>query len=253
MTADERLSLIRIKVERAKKHLRDLGVVRDRFINSKPYQIEIRPDPQTGYNVFYITSLQAAPAEIGLVAGDVIHNLRSALDHLAYQLVYVSGATHTKQTSFPIWDDPAEYKHQRVRKVQGMTQRAIDAIDATEPYQGGKGAGLWCLHYLDIADKHHALLITPVNLTGASFVVPGFWERDYKGVGGVSFPKFGKRLEEGDVIATREPNRGCDINFTLDVAFTKPDVIEGKPVIETLQRLADLVDNLIVSFKPLLT
>ena len=253
MTADERLSLIRVKVERAKQHLRDLEVARDSFIKSKPYRIESKPDPQTGYNVFYITDLQATPAEIGLVAGDVIHNLRSALDHLAYQLVYVSGATHSKQTSFPIWDDATEYKAQRARRVQGMAQSAIDAIDATEPYQGGKGAGLWCLHYLDIADKHHALLITPINLTGASFVIPGFWERDYKGVGGVSFPDFGKSLEDGDVIATREPNRGDDMNFTLDIAFTKPEVIEGKPVIETLQRLVHLVDNLIISFKPLLT
>jgi hypothetical protein len=43
-----------------------------------------------------------------------------------------------------------------------------------------------------------------------------------------------------------------DMNFTIDVAFVEPAVIEGRPVIETLQRLVDLVDNLIVGFKPLL-
>ena len=62
-----------------------------------------------------------------------------------------------------------------------MAQDAIDAIDAAEPYQGGKGAGLWVLHYLDIADKHHALLTPLMNVTEATFTIPGYWECDYMG------------------------------------------------------------------------
>lgn len=252
MAADERLSLIRVKIERAKQHLRDLEVVRGGFINSKPYRIERESDLQTGYNVYRIFDIQAPPVEIGLIAGDVIHNLRSVLDHLAYQLVYVNGETHTKQTAFPIWDSAAEYKAQRARRVKGMSQSAKDAIDCAEPYQGGKGAGLWVLHYLDIADKHHALLTPLISVTKAGFHVPGFLRRDYRGVGGVSFPNFGKPLEDGDVIATRESEMDNDMNFTLDVAFVEPEVIEGRPVIETLQRLVDLVDSLIVDLKALL-
>lgn len=252
MTADERLALIRVKIERAKQHLRNLEAVRDRFIETKPYLIESKHDPQTGYDIFSVTNVQTPPADIGIIAGDVIHNLRSALDHLAYQLVYVNGATHTKQTSFPIWDDATEYKAQRARKVKGMEQSAIDAIDATEPYQGGKGAGLWVLHYLDIADKHHALLTTLISLTGAHFEVPGFWQRGFKGIGGFSLPGFGKPLKDGDIIATREPNMGKAMELTLDITLTEPEVIKGRPLLVTLQLLIDLVDNLIVSFKPLL-
>jgi hypothetical protein len=82
--------------------------------------------------------------------------------------------------------------------------------------------------------------------------MPGFWERGYRGVGGVSFPNFGKPLKDGDVVATREAEMDNDMNLTLDVAFTEPEVIEGRSVTKTLQRLLDLVDNLILSFKPLL-
>jgi hypothetical protein len=252
MTADERLTLIQVKIERAKHHLGDLEVVRGGFMNGNPYRIERQTDPQTGYNVHRVFDIQAPPVKIGLIAGDVIHNLRSALDHLAYQLVYANGATHTKQTAFPIWDSAAEYKAQRARRVKGMAQAAIDAIDAIEPYQGGRGAGLWVLHYLDIADKHHALLTPLINVTEASFTLPGYWERSYKGVGGVSFPIFGKSLKEGDVVATREAAVDNDMNITLDVAFTEPDVIEGRPVIKTLQRLVDLVDDRLLGFKALL-
>ena len=253
MTADERLNLIRIKVERANQHLCDLEVLRNNFINGHSYRIEREYHPPTGHNIYRVFDIQTPPAEIGLLAGDVIHNLRSALDHLAYQLVYVNGATHSKQTAFPIWDSESEYRAQRARRVKGMAQSAIDMIDASEPYQGGKGAGLWVLHYLDIADKHHALLTPLINVTEASFTIPGYWERDYKGVGDVAFPNFGKPLKDGDVIAIREATMDNNMNLTLDVAFTEPEVIEGKAIIKTLQRLIDLVDNLLLGFKPLLT
>ena len=78
MTADERLSLVRIKIERAKQHLLDLEVVRGGFIKSTPYRIERETIPQTGQNVYRVFDIQVPPPEIGLIAGDVIHNLRSA-------------------------------------------------------------------------------------------------------------------------------------------------------------------------------
>jgi len=252
MTATERLPLIRAKIERAKQHLQDLEAARNKFLNGNPYRIEPENDRLTGYNVYRIFDVQAPPAEIGLFTGDIIHNLRSALDHLAYQLVYANGSTHSKQTAFPIWDSASEYQAQRARRVKGMAQAAIDAIDVTEPYQGGKSAGIWVLHYLDIADKHHRLLTPLMNITGASFTIPGYWERSYTGVGGVSFPNFGKPLKDGDVVATREASMDRDLNLTVDVAFTDPEVIKGRPLIETVRRLLDLVDSLIVDFAPLL-
>lgn len=252
MTGTERLVLIRGKTERAKQHLHDLEVARNRFLITDPYRIECENDPQTGYNIYRIFDIQTPPVEIGLITGDLVHNLRSALDHLAYQLVYANGSTHSKQTAFPIWDSASEYQAQRARRVTGMSQTAIDAIDATEPYQGGNGAGLWVLHYLDIADKHHELLTPLMNVTGASFTIPGYWERSYTGVGGVSFPKFGEPLKDGDVVATREAVMDKDLNLTVDVAFTEPEVIEGRPVIKTARRLLELVENLIVDFGPLL-
>jgi hypothetical protein len=56
MTADERLALIRVKVERAKHNLRDLEVARNGFINGNPYRIERETDPQTGYNIYRVSS-----------------------------------------------------------------------------------------------------------------------------------------------------------------------------------------------------
>ena len=111
VTGDEMLALIRAKVERAKQHLDDLKVVRDRFIQSEPYLVDSKENPDPRYVDFYLTNIEAPPNEIGLVTGDVIHNLRSALDHLAYQLVLVNGATPTRQTCFPIFDSAQIVNH----------------------------------------------------------------------------------------------------------------------------------------------
>jgi hypothetical protein len=253
MSAEERLSLIRVKIERAKKHFHDLQAARTQFMEGTPYRIDCEHNAQSGYNLYRVFDIQAPPAEIGLITGDVIHNLRSALDHLAYQLVLVNGSTPSKQTAFPIWDNASDYHAQRARRVTGMAQAAIDAIDVFEPYQLGKGAGLWVLHYLDIADKHHALLTPLINVTEASFMIPGYWERNYKGVGGISFPNFKKPLHDGDVVATREAEMDKDLNLTLDIAFTEPDVIEGRAIVKTLDHLIVLVDDVITGFRPMLS
>jgi hypothetical protein len=135
-----------------------------------------------------------------------------------------------------------------------MSQSAIDAIDATEPYEGGKGAGLWIIHHLDIADKHHALLVTLVSVTNASVLTtnPNWWH-DGLGIKDFSLPNFGKPLEDGDIILICDPTFQDNVKPTLDVALVEPEVVKGKPLLMGLQYLIDLVDNLIVSFKPLLT
>jgi hypothetical protein len=250
MTSDERLALIRGKVERAEKHLRDLEVVRDRFIDTKPYVILSEHDPQTGDHIFKIMDIQIPPAEIGLIAGDLIHNLRSALDHLAYQLVYANGNTHTRQTAFPIWECATEYHTQRGRRVQGMAQRAIDAIDTTEPYKGGKGEILWAIHDLDIADKHHAPLVTLLALPAVAMQLPNFFFSPASRPPRFSLPSAGKPLKNGDVFFTCEPGVEKQTKFAFDVTFTQPEVVKGKPLIERLKYTIDLVDSLILAFKP---
>jgi hypothetical protein len=61
-------------------------------------------------------------------------------------------------------------------------------------------------------------------------------------------------LKAGDQLFTDLPDAEVDQNrqFRFEVAFGEKQVVEGEPLIETLQHMADLVDNLVISFKPLL-
>jgi hypothetical protein len=47
--------------------------------------------------------------EIGVIAGDAVHNLRSALDHLAWQLALLNTAKPHPRTQFPIARSESEF------------------------------------------------------------------------------------------------------------------------------------------------
>jgi hypothetical protein len=279
MTADERLAGVRVKVERAKEHIVDLNLQLKSFTESRPYVVGVHRDPQTRCPIYSLISVREVPPAISLLAGDTIQNLRSALDHLAYQL-YMLGPGGLaggigNRTYFPIADDSAKYKIEAPRKIKGLRPKAIEAIDAIEPYKGGKtdkSDTLWRLEKMNNIDKHRLLLA--IGSEYRSFDIWSDYERAYKkGLAeaspeikamfdptppkGALFINVADRkwpLKAGDILFASFPDAELDENrqFRFQVAFGEPKIAEGEPIIETLQQMADLVDNLIVSFRPLL-
>src|SRR2546425_3874555 len=125
MTADQRLQLISVKIERAKKHIRDLEVEVEAFLQLKPYIFLVEDNPETGKtHVYYRLRETETPAIILAITGDVLFNLRAALDHLAYHLARINTADEhiLKQTYFPIFDDATKYKNWAPQKLEGMKQ-----------------------------------------------------------------------------------------------------------------------------------
>jgi hypothetical protein len=159
VTRDERLASVRLKIGRAKCHIADLRLALRHFAGSQPYRVDNRPDPATGGPVYFLAGVADVPQAISVIAGDAIHNLRCALDHLAYQLVMVgAGSVPSHHVYFPVVDDPVENKHKFDKDVGGMRPAAADAIRDLEPHKGGKGHRLWVLHKLNNTDKHRLLL-----------------------------------------------------------------------------------------------
>ena len=87
------------KVERAQQHIRDLNTEIRAFLDGQPYTISTKNDLQTRKLIYYVADVRSVPLSIAAITGDVIQNLRSALDHLAYELVVVgtgSAGPHTR-------------------------------------------------------------------------------------------------------------------------------------------------------------
>ena len=251
-----------LKVKRAEKHIHELNDAWAAFLEKNPYSVSFKDDPKTGERTYSLASVKTIPEELPLIVGDAIHNLRSALDHLAHHLV----AVHTKTPGpfsgidFPVGATPQKYKAKRSRIVKRIGRRAMYEIDRLEPYGTGRGNHLWMLHQLDITDKHKLILTVgsvnfvqsmppseraaiAKNFLGIWPTVPG--ARDVW----INSPTVHFPLKVGDVLAVR-PKSEVDeeMDFPFEIAFAQPETAKGKSVEETLGQMAHFIRQLFRRF-----
>lgn len=265
MNADERIARISVKVARSNEHFHSLDAELAAYIATNPCKVATKRDPETRRLVYYIDTFDPVPVRAAAIAGDVIHNMRCALDHLAHELVLVNGGTPTKQTQFPIFDTSEKYESAKVAAVKGMSDASKDAIDALKPYESGNYL-LWRIYRLNNIDKHRQLLLAGASSAGGIEVGGEMWERLKATMPPDTLlpelpPLFIKPanphfpLRRGDVIyidaPDAEPNQ--HLRFKFDISFTEPGIgSKGEPMMQTLSEMGDLVNSVILSFKPFL-
>lgn len=134
MAADESLSLVQPKIERAKKHIIDLRGAIDAFGKTDPYTVSTNRHPHTRKSIYYVSRVDPVPLAVAAIAGDAIHNLRAALDYLIQHLLMVAtnndAPSKGKNYSFYIDGDPDpnHYKTSAPANVQRLRQDAIDTV-----------------------------------------------------------------------------------------------------------------------------
>jgi hypothetical protein len=265
MTADERLALVRLKIERADKHIDDLKAAVRSFFDTGPYLIGHKHDLHTRKLVYYVASVQPVPVAIVLILGDILHCLRDALDYLAQQLYLVGTGNangYRDKTSFLIAKSAKDFKAGFAGKVEGMRKDAIDAIAALEPYPSGKGADLFTLHRLNNIDKHR--LIVTVGSMYRSVDLGAHMTARMEKILGKTLPTLHAFLRPADNLFPLEEGKellvmGVDdepnekMQFTFAVAIYEPGIIEGEPIVETIMTFRDRISDIVNAFKPCLS
>lgn len=94
----------RAKLCRANEHIESLAGKINEHRKSRPYHTSIEGDIDTGEYVVTLTPREP-PKEVGLLIGDVIANLRGALDYLIYALAWLDSGSPQEDTQFPIADN----------------------------------------------------------------------------------------------------------------------------------------------------
>jgi hypothetical protein len=143
----------RLKIKRAKKHIDDLDAVRIAFLGKDLYHGVPKFNPVENQTVFTVEELPEIPPDVASILGDAVHNLRTALDYLACELVRSTGKEPGSSLYFPISDDDETYKAESPGKTKGIPGDAKKIIDSMHPYGGGNNT-LWAIHQLDKRDKH---------------------------------------------------------------------------------------------------
>lgn len=103
MTADDRLRLIRVKVERAYEHIEDLEEAILPFGNAITQIVRMDHDPNSGKPGLQFSPLHIYSSKIPAITGDAVHNLMCSLDHLAFHLVETGVAAGIPREG--IWED----------------------------------------------------------------------------------------------------------------------------------------------------
>lgn len=249
------------KIRWAKGHLTKLKRGINDTLTTHPYRFVGEMDAQTGEYVLSVRDLPAMDPAWSLQVGDVVHNLRSALDHLAWQLVILDGGEPTEKTQFPVrksaLNAKGELAHTQLRPAVSNPD-ILDALEAVQPYIGPEGQPanyaenpLWRLNRLDITDKHRLLLVVRAALD-----VGGMWWGWWDETPPPSVLLNTSPLNEGDWVARfgvagREPPPDWDPHPDISIVLSEAAVIDLAylPAVRVLDTFAWWVEHHIVNWR----
>jgi len=236
------------RVDRASSHLEELKSLIEvfRLEGENEFFRNRDPNPATAVYGFSMTSVErnivspAIPVPVGfpIVVGDVVHNLRAALDYLVFELAKRdSHGVAQDHTQFVIEtrvepNDKRTFATRNKRFLNGLSIPHIAALEGMQPQNGG--AWLKTLSDISNQDKHREFIATGGRWEGSLTQVQGP-SGSFDGRPGKVFRGIGKN--------------GADVymegKYTLDIQF--PD---GLSTVETLEMLRVKVRDTLEFFKP---
>jgi len=229
----------RLKLLRAEKHLADLG---DLFAPKPPterYPYPCREVLKSEEESDYFMDLGIAVSPyFAIVAGDLLFNIRSALDHLICALI---PDEDKGRAQFPIFTaDPFEM-NQRTgkpvrpevlaaweRQTKGLPDPVIALLTLMQPYCLAREQGREARHFalavlsaLQNADKHRQLIFSKAGLTKVELIVNG-----------ITVDYVGPSLYDGKQMASLPPHMDVVTKGSVviplgigdDVGYAYPDV-----------------------------
>lgn len=104
------------------------------------------------------------------VTGESVFHLRTTLEYLAYQVVWLDRGNPYRQTAFPICAHKNDWPD-ALKKLPKMHSWHADRFKAVQPFAGCTWSGL--LSALSNQDKHRAVISLRYNVGAAMKVKPG--------------------------------------------------------------------------------
>lgn len=150
------------KIGRAREHHGALLKETKGYLATPPYRIVERVDG--GRRTVRASAVVPPPIQLALILGDLVQNLRSALDHLAWAFALTQSKSPSCLTQFPIFERrPDEFDGEpQVRHIPESVRRIMEGM---QPYSSGDpiggliGGQLATLRILSNRDKHRVLLL----------------------------------------------------------------------------------------------
>jgi hypothetical protein len=186
------------------------------------------------------------PPRFSVIAGEIIHHLRSSLDHIAWLLSSKKyRREHGTAIAFPICTKEPVKKEELAgyqRKVQGITSPAAQAlIKKLQPYKRSKPMNnpLVIVHEFDRIDKHRTLVLVVASYKISAQSIPQQRYANPIIIGGVHVPR-----------PIDQPMK-MNAQITTQVAFSKFGKRKNQPIIPAIKELLDAIRDVVRMFAEL--
>ena len=224
---------VHAKISRASDQINSLKADMDRFCTDIRQSIVPEVHRETDEQVWvYRGETPNVPIEWSVRLGEIFYNLRSALDHLVWQLVLANGQTPGR---LPIVEDEGDWQ-KATRQLEGVTPEDKKMIRYLQPYTGGINLpfdvwNFWKLHSLCNIDKHRHLNMVAVALDPSK---PFFERTDAALPGSNPRPIEGKitlgKILQGKVLASFTTTEMINLRLQICIQFEDeedPEVTTG--------------------------
>jgi len=244
------------------------------FLKRKPYRISdnVVRNGNRRERVLRLEKLDDIPVKLPMLIGDACNNLRSALDHLVWQLWILQYPTFDESVYFPICDCESAFRSDSPgnigpRKAKSVgsdrislpdNQRAI--IESLQPYKT-RNPALSFLRDVNNSDKHRLIQVISLigdvkklrvaaNTTSALLEVP--LPRQ------IAIKRIHNAKVEGDTILARIPlnsfSRGTQVRVqsyaTINFAFQGCRTAHGQIIYESINAMLSEASRAVSLFEP---
>ncbi len=163
---------VRLKLDRAHTHARELVGMINAYVERSGHTRLVRDEYVSSptWHAFKIVLREQPPlANWGVRLGEIVHDLRSALDNI----MWVADPGRDSQTMFPILSKRGDWNQDRWRNINRRLRDmgpVLTVIKHVQPYHRRHAPDfepLALLHKTNIEDKHHVVI--PVALPAERF------------------------------------------------------------------------------------
>jgi hypothetical protein len=206
------------KISRAEQLKDDLTSVANEYWNSVKYDCAIEDDRP----VYRIREIKQVPNQLNCIFGDLIHNLNSALDCIAYSEYAANGSDNVKSNNvyFPVSYSAKEFEA-KLEHCKNISDNFYSVMSKIQPHKDNNLI-LWQIRKLDNLNKHRNIIISLPEVSAVNVAA------DMKLPFDIKFflkPADGKMCV-GEKIFTGAPNTVCEVSreFIFDLVLNEIEV-----------------------------